>query len=133
MQELTTDSVREVLEQLGYECEVEEFRVRAKHTQLWNVIAAIDMADEEINMVTFFGVEPGILEGQRGDLLEAINRCNRNSTVCSFRLDGDNDLYVNRCLPASGGFLRKQLMQLVREGNREISTNLERFLENMVQ
>ena len=131
--ELNTGNVRQILDELGYETEVDQNRVRARHEELWNVIVAVDKVAEEINMVTFFGIHDEVLATRRDELMEAINKCNRNSTICSFRIDGDGDLYINRCLPAMGGFLLRQFLQVIREGDREITDNLRRFLRDMVQ
>lgn len=132
MPEFNYSTVVSLMEDLGYECSQSGGSdvVTARHPSLWNVLIKLDKANEEIQVVTLFGTESGV---SRSNLLEGVNNCNRHSTICSFRIDGDGNFYVNRCIPASGGFTKTQFNQLINEGNKEITTVVQKFMTGLVK
>lgn len=117
--EFTESNVRSVLEQLEFSVSHIRDRVyRAEHVRFWDFIFRLDQMTDELRMVTFFSTKE---EADRVRLLSAINDANRRASVCTFRLDDDNDVEVLRCLPCRDGFLRSQLVHLVKDGSNEIA------------
>lgn len=129
--DLSLDAVADALRELGFTCTVnkETATVVSKHDKFWNALVRVSQQHEEINLVSYFDTKSSV---NRLDFLEAINLGNRKCTLTSFRVDGDGELYSNRCLCCRGGFYRHQLSQLVREGNKEMTSVLVEHLKPFV-
>lgn len=128
---LDLDQVEAVFTDLGYTSERKDERsLRGIHEKLFNFVVRIDDRAEELVLLSFFPVKADV---DRTELLEAVNRCNRVTTLSTWQVDDDGDVLIRCGLPAGDGFVPTQLAYLVAEGNREMMANLARNLVAFVK
>ncbi|MEJ5283773.1 MAG: YbjN domain-containing protein [Brevinematia bacterium] len=124
------NEVQKLLEENGYECSKLEKGFIAKQKGCWPLYVVVEPKFDEVHCYTYFTSKPN---NDRAAFLEAINNYNRRTTLTTFKLDDDGNSFVVRALPCRGGLFKKQLLQLIKEGDIEINTFAPEFLTNFVE
>ncbi|MGC8765333.1 MAG: YbjN domain-containing protein [Brevinematia bacterium] len=122
--------VQKLLEENGYECSKLDKGFIAKQKGCWPLYVVVEPRFDEIHLYTYFTSKPN---NDRSSFLEAINKYNRRTTLTTFKLDDEGNGFIVRALPCRGGILKKQLLQLIKEGDVEINTFGPEFLGNFVE
>ncbi len=122
--------VMKIFEGMGFECSVLNNGFIAKQSGAWTIVTILQDKYDELQMYTFLTAKPNI---NKNSFLAAINLYNTKTTLTSLKLDNEGTPCLVRVLPCRGGFARQQLIQLVQEGNKEISTFLPATMVDFIE
>jgi len=124
------NEVLNLLQENDYECNKLEKGFVAKQKGCWPLYAILEEKFDELHLYTYFTSKPN---NNRSSFLEGINNYNRRTTLTTFKLDDEGNAFIVRSLPCRGGLYKKQLLQLIKEGDTEINTFGPQFLSNFVE